>query len=58
MRIANALLFAFVAACPFALDGCAVAALPCRLTSAALKVVPAVGRTAAAPFDLCANAID
>ncbi|WP_374729756.1 DUF6726 family protein [Caballeronia humi] len=40
------------------LDGCALAALPCRVTSATLKIVPVVGHAAASPFDLCANAID
>jgi len=40
------------------MDGCAVAALPCRLVSATLKIVPGVGHAAAAPFDTCADAID
>jgi hypothetical protein len=40
------------------LDGCAVAALPCRVTSATLKIVPVVGHAAATPFDMCASAID
>jgi hypothetical protein len=40
------------------LADCGVVALPCRVTSAALKVVPAVGHPAAAPFDACADAID
>jgi hypothetical protein len=40
------------------MEGCAVAALPCRLASATLKIVPAVGHAAAAPFDTCADAID
>ncbi|WP_035475714.1 DUF6726 family protein [Burkholderia sp. WSM2230] len=40
------------------LDGCAVAALPCRLTSATLKIIPVVGHAAAAPFDMCSSAID
>jgi hypothetical protein len=40
------------------MEGCAVAALPCRLVSATLKIVPAVGHAAAAPFDTCADAID
>lgn len=39
-------------------EGCAVAALPCRLVSATLKIVPGVGHAAAAPFDTCADAID
>jgi hypothetical protein len=42
----------------FALDGCALAALPCRLTSATLKVIPVVGHAASTPFDACATAID
>jgi hypothetical protein len=40
------------------LDGCAAAALPCRLTAATLKIVPVVGHAAATPFDMCASAID
>lgn len=40
------------------LDGCGVAALPCRLASAALDIIPAVGHAAATPFDMCAKAID
>jgi len=40
------------------LDGCAVAAFPCRITSATLKIVPVVGHAAAVPFDACASAID
>lgn len=40
------------------LGGCAAAALPCRLTSATLKIIPVVGHAAATPFDMCASAID
>ncbi|CAB3806891.1 hypothetical protein GCM10011400_69950 [Paraburkholderia caffeinilytica] len=40
------------------LGGCAVVALPCRLTSSALKIVPVVGHAAATPFDMCSSAID
>jgi hypothetical protein len=40
------------------LGGCGVAALPCRLTAATLKIIPAVGHAAATPFDMCASAID
>jgi len=40
------------------LNGCAVAALPCRVTSATLKILPVVGHAAATPFDACAAAID
>ena len=53
-----ALICAAVTACPFMLDGCALAALPCRLTSATLKVIPVVGHAASTPFDACATAID
>ncbi|MEC5409001.1 DUF6726 family protein [Paraburkholderia sp. MPAMCS5] len=38
--------------------GCAVVALPCRLTSATLKIIPVVGHAAATPFDMCSSAID
>jgi hypothetical protein len=57
-RFRAALLLALVAACPLLLDGCAAAALPCRLTSATLKIFPVVGHAAATPFDACASAID
>jgi hypothetical protein len=40
------------------LGGCGLAAAPCRVTSAVLKVVPLVGHVAAAPTDACAGAID
>ncbi|WP_373322175.1 DUF6726 family protein [Paraburkholderia adhaesiva] len=40
------------------LDGCAVAAFPCRIASATLKIVPVVGHATAVPFDACAAAID
>jgi hypothetical protein len=40
------------------LDGCAVVALPCRVTAATLKILPVVGHAAATPFDVCAAAID
>jgi hypothetical protein len=42
----------------FALAGCGLAAAPCRVGSAALKIVPLVGHAAAAPTDACADAID
>ena len=41
-----------------ALGGCGVAAAPCRVGSAALKIVPLVGHVAAAPTDACADTID
>lgn len=39
-----------------AVAGCGVAALPCRVTAAA--VVPAVGHPVASPVNACADAID
>ena len=41
-----------------ALTGCGVAAAPCRVGSAALKILPAIGHTLAEPTDSCAEAID
>jgi hypothetical protein len=41
-----------------ALTGCGVAAAPCRVGSAVLKIVPLVGHAAAAPADACATVID
>lgn len=46
---------AFVA---MSLNGCGVMAAPCRVTSAALKMVPVVGHVAAVPTDACAAVID
>jgi hypothetical protein len=40
------------------LSGCGLAAAPCRVGSAALKIVPLVGHAAAAPTDACADVID
>ncbi|MGA7815215.1 DUF6726 family protein [Caballeronia sp.] len=40
------------------LGGCGVAAAPCRVASAGLKMVPLVGHLAAAPTDACAGVID
>jgi hypothetical protein len=40
------------------LGGCGVAAAPCRVTSAVLKMVPFVGHEVAAPTDSCAGALD
>ncbi|MCF3947249.1 phosphoribosylglycinamide formyltransferase [Acidiphilium sp. AL] len=40
------------------LSGCGLAAAPCRVTSAGLKIVPLLGPVAAAPTDACANVID
>ena len=41
-----------------ALGGCGLAAAPCRVGSAVLKIVPLVGHAAATPTDACADAID
>ncbi len=38
--------------------GCGLAAAPCRVASAGLKIVPVVGHVAAAPTDACAGVID
>ncbi|SAK42069.1 lipoprotein [Caballeronia temeraria] len=40
------------------LSGCGLAAAPCRIASAGLKIVPVVGHVAAAPTDACAEVID
>ncbi|MFM0321321.1 hypothetical protein PQR16_02610 [Caballeronia glebae] len=40
------------------LSGCGLAAAPCRVASAGLKIVPLVGHVAAAPTDACAAVID
>jgi hypothetical protein len=52
---ARCLLLFFLAA---ALSGCGAAAAPCRVGSAALKIIPVVGHDAATPTDACAEAID
>jgi hypothetical protein len=44
--------------CVTALGGCGLAAAPCRVASAGLKIVPLVGHVAAAPTDACADVID
>ncbi len=40
------------------ISGCGAVAAPCRVTSAALDIVPLVGHAAATPTDACAAAID
>ena len=40
------------------LTGCGLVAAPCRITSAALDIVPVVGHAAATPTNACASAID
>ena len=41
-----------------ALTGCGAVAAPCRVTSAALDIVPLIGHVAATPTDACADTID
>ncbi|SAL17674.1 DUF6726 family protein [Caballeronia telluris] len=53
----SSLLAALCAAC-LGLSGCGLAAAPCRVTSAVIKVVPLVGHVAALPTDACAEVID
>ncbi|MBU9545794.1 hypothetical protein L0Z36_11170 [Burkholderia multivorans] len=55
MRIAKLVAAAALAA---GLAGCGLAAAPCRIASAGLKIVPVVGHVAAAPTDACADVID
>lgn len=52
------LIWAALAASITGLSGCGLAAAPCRVASAGLKIVPVVGHAAAAPTDACANVID
>jgi hypothetical protein len=40
------------------LSGCGLFAAPCRVTSAAIDIVPVVGHVAATPTDACAQVID
>ncbi|WP_323121675.1 DUF6726 family protein [Burkholderia alba] len=47
-----------IAALSLSASGCGLAAAPCRIASAGLKVVPVVGHVAAAPTDACATVID
>jgi hypothetical protein len=56
LRRAGALGVAF-ALCA-GIGGCGLAAAPCRVASAGLKIVPIVGHVAAAPTDACADVID
>ncbi|BBU27089.1 hypothetical protein BTHE68_08230 [Burkholderia sp. THE68] len=49
---------AVLVAASFCLSGCGLAAAPCRIASAGLKIVPVVGHVAAAPTDACAAVID
>lgn len=47
-----------VAALLSSMSGCGVLAAPCRVTSAAFKMVPLIGHAAALPTDACAAVID
>jgi hypothetical protein len=40
------------------LTGCSVAALPCRVTGAVVKVIPVVGDPAGETLEACGDAID
>jgi hypothetical protein len=51
-------MLAALAALCVGLSGCGLAAAPCRIASAGLKIVPVVGHVAAAPTDACAEVID
>ncbi len=55
VRLARTLCIAMLCS---ATAGCGVLAAPCRVTSAALKMVPLVGHVAALPTDGCAAVID
>jgi hypothetical protein len=50
--------FALVGLAVLPLDGCALAALPCRLASDTIGILPVVGHAASVPFDACAKIID
>ncbi len=49
---------AVLALCAAPAAACGLVAAPCRVGSAALKIVPLAGQVAAAPTDACANTID
>lgn len=56
--IGPCLKIAFIGGLSVALAGCGVLAAPCRIASAAIKIVPIVGHAAALPTDTCAAVID
>jgi hypothetical protein len=58
LKLTNIAKLLAVLAVPMLLEGCGVLAAPCRVTSAALKMVPVVGHVAALPTDACAAVID
>jgi hypothetical protein len=39
-------------------SACGVAAFPCRVSGAAIDMLPVVGHPVATPFNACADAID
>jgi hypothetical protein len=57
-RLSRSGALAMGCALSLALGGCGLAAAPCRIASAGLKIVPVVGHVAAAPTDACADVID
>jgi hypothetical protein len=58
MRLPSLLLAAVLLSATGLLSGCAVVALPFRVTGDVLDVVPVVGPIAAAPFKATADVID
>lgn len=57
-HLARAVRWTLTIALAAAMSGCGLAALPCRIGAATLKIVPVAGHAAAAPLDACASAID
>jgi hypothetical protein len=57
-REVKRIMLAALLAASVGLSGCGLAAAPCRIASAGLKIVPVVGHAAAAPTDACADVID
>jgi hypothetical protein len=57
-REVKRIMLAALLAASAGLSGCGLAAAPCRIASAGLKIVPVVGHAAAAPTDACADVID
>jgi hypothetical protein len=55
---ANSMKWILVSTLCLLASGCGLAAAPCRITSAVIKIVPVVGDVAAAPTDACAEIID
>jgi len=43
---------------PVFLSGCAVAAAPCRITGAVVKIIPVIGDPVGGALDACGDIID